>query len=425
MVKLFCFVLLFSILSLLLIANTALAQSFLNGKLTTSLSLAPGKSCELVHGSVICEDAKAEAEPALILFNTLFDLSFPKLLGGPLDVARSITEFLHPGYPCSGLTFQAFILRATIAEIASLEQTIIFSPNMVLYTLENYSTRWFGEQYPNITFRRLISKLDISLVGLTVNTKLLVDDWVDQPQSPSNTHAGLVIDVSGVTVEESKVSLTTRFGAKEGVVCFGNCIGPLKLIPDPVQTDFQFEEMVIVAENIEFYEADITLSGKLSALSGFRGITLTAMRTWEDILDSRLTLSSSFMTTSALNLIFGGLSLVWDSDPFTFSISFDSTFDPAVALKTVQFQTELPGAIDTDFSSQMVFGQLLNLDLAIPTGEKTTFKAAFRFLKKDSGYDFHAGAFILDKKGDPISFTVYYLFKPNVSIAHLESELEF
>jgi len=167
-------------LAYILLAPLAEGEPAFEGTLKTGLSIAT-RDCKVEYGSIVCTDIPAEEDETPMFFETLLDLKFSDVLGPGGDI-RSISEIYHPYTPYSGLTFQAFTAETLLGEIASVENQIVFSPNIILYTTPDKRTEWYGETFESLAFRRYKSSIEFGLVGLTANAQLILDNWQDEPE---------------------------------------------------------------------------------------------------------------------------------------------------------------------------------------------------------------------------------------------------
>ena len=289
--------LILSISVLLFCTTPAVGETVLEGKLKSGLSTAT-RNCKVEYGSIVCTEVPEEEDITPWFFESLLDVELSNVFGPRGDI-RSISQVYHPYTPYSGLTFQAFTGETLLGEIASLENQIIFSPNIILFTSPDKRTEWYGANFPSLAFRRYQSSLEFGLIGLTANSTLILDNWQDEPEDRPNINTGLIFKLTGETDEEVQLGLEARFGAKEGVTCFGNCLGPLKLQQIAMQDGSGFEELLFSADNMSFEEVDLQLSAKFSSDNGFDALTLTGTRTW-DLDGYGVTLSSSLFASSSL-----------------------------------------------------------------------------------------------------------------------------
>ncbi|MBS3737241.1 hypothetical protein KGY72_08750 [Candidatus Bipolaricaulota bacterium] len=406
----------------LLIAPLAGGDPALEGTLKTGLSIAT-RDCKVEYGSIVCSEIPEEEDETPMFFESLLDMELSDIFGPGGDI-RSISEIYHPYTPYSGLTFQALTSETLLGEIASMENQIVFSPNIILYTTPDKRTEWYGDTFENLAFRRYKSSLEFGLVGLTANTTLILDNWQDEPENQPDINTGLIIEISGETDEEILLEAEARIGAKEGVTCFGNCLGPLKLQEIAIQESIGFEEFLFSADNFSFCEVDLSLSGKFSSDNGFNGMTVRGTRTW-DLNGSKVTLASSLSVTAVAFVPFG-TSVTWSGDPFVISIFFDETYKLSNASKSLQFNPDLRD-LEIDglkFGGQALLDQQLNLNLTIPT-DPVDFTAGLRFEHENKFYSLNSGILSAQLDQDSFGAKIILAFRENSKIIKIETELEF
>lgn len=401
-----------------------MAATELEGELETGLSIA-SRNCKVEYGSIVCQElTEEEKEERPYFFESLLDLDLSGLLG-QRDSFRSISQFYHPYTPTSGLVFQGFTFESLVGEIASLEGQLLFSPDLVIYTSPDKRTNWYGETFSQPTFRRFKSNLEFGLVGLTADTTLYLDNWQKEPEDEPNIQSGIVFQLSGETDEEVDLGMEARLGVKEGVTCYGNCLGPLKLQQLAVQQGSGFEEFLFSADNMNIGEVDLSLSGKFSSDNGFDGFTLNGSRTWDyDGLDIRF--SSSLAVTSSAFLPFSGTSISFSGEPLSLSLFFDDSYELANASQSLQFNPDVSelGIDGLSLGGQALLGKQLSINLSLPT-DPVDFSGAFRFDYQDGIYDFYAGILKAGFDQSPFGASAILAFRENSSILKLESKLEF
>ncbi len=412
-----------TLILLLLWLPSVRGETTLEGELVTGLSLA-SRNCKLEDGSFLCNDVQEDG-PVPYFFESLLELEFNGVFG-PGDELKSISEFYHPYTPFSGLTFQGFTAETLIGEIASLEGELIFSPNIILYTTPDRRTESYGATFPRLTFRRFKSTVEFELAGLTANTTLLLDNWQDKPEEKPKIQSGLILKFTTETKEEVQLESETRIGVKDGVTCFGNCIGPLKLQQNAVQEDNGFEEFLVSADNFSVNDIDLNLSGKLSSDAGFNFLSLRGSRTLE-YTGFDVTVSSSLAVTRETFLPFAGTSITWSADPLIFSLRFDESYSLENATQTVQFNPDLAEVFkieELNFGSQALLGKQINVNLTVPT-DPVDFTAALRFGNEDGPYVLNSGILSAKYDGDPFGASGILAFRGNSRILKLETELDF
>jgi len=416
--------LLFFILILFLFSPFLDAEPILEGEIKAGLSVG-SKDCKLESGSIICSGTSDEGEGFIpYFFETLVDVNLSGLLG-PGDNIRSVSEFYHPYTPYSGLTFQGLTYETLVGEIASLEGEVIFSPNIILYTTPDRRTDWYGATFPTLAFRRYRSSIKFSLVGLTADTTLIVENWQDKPEDPENIQSGVIFELSGETEDEVELGMKARFGAKEGVTCFGNCLGPLKLQQVALQEGMGFEEFVFSVDDLPIQELHLSLSGGFSSDHGFNGLALRGSKTWEcDQFD--FTLSSSLSVTSNTFLPFAGTSMTWSADPIIFSVYFDESFQLKNAAKSLQVTPDVSelGIEGLNLSGQGLLGEKLNISITIPT-DPVDFTTAVRLGYEDGFYRPQSGLLRCVLTGDPFSAIATVAVRGDSRVFRLETEMEF
>ncbi|MBS3736686.1 hypothetical protein KGY72_05915, partial [Candidatus Bipolaricaulota bacterium] len=257
------------------------------------------------------------------------------------------------------------------------------------------------------------------------NTTLILDNWQDEPENQPDINTGLIIEISGETDEEILLEAEARLGAKEGVTCFGNCLGPLKLQQVAVQKSIGFEEFLFSADNFSFREVDLSLSGKFSSDNGFNGMTVRGTRTW-DLNGSKVTFASSLSVAPRAFVPFAGTSVTWSGEPFGISIFFDETYKLRNASKSLQFNPDLSDSeIDgLKFGGQALLDQQLNLNLTVPT-DPVDFTAGLRFEHENKFYNLSSGILSARLDQDPFGAKVILAFRENSRIIKIETELEF
>ncbi len=417
-------ILLFLLSVSILFSYTTLAgEVVLEGELKSGLSIAT-RNCKVEYGSIVCTEVPEEENTTPYFFESLLDLELSNLFG-PFSDVRSISEFYHPYTPSSGLTFQAFTGDTLLGEIASLENQVIFSPNIIIYTSPDKRTEWYGETFSNLAFRRYKSSLEFGLVGLTATSTLILDNWQDEPEDRPNINTGLIFELTGETDEEVQLGFEARIGAKEGVTCFGNCLGPLKLQQIAIQEDNGFEEFLFSADNIAFREVDLSLSGKFSSDNGFNGLTLNGTRSW-DLDGYGVSFSSSLLVSPTAFVPFAGTTVTWTADPLALSVSFDESYKLANASQSLQFNPDLSdvGVEGLNFGGQALLGQQLNLNLTVPT-DPLEFTAGLRFENEDGPYNLNSGILSARFDGDPFGVKAIMAFRENSRIIKIETELKF
>lgn len=411
------------LLVLFVISPVGRAKVSLEGTWTSSLSTATS-DCRVESGSVVCTGTAKGNDTSPYFFESLLDLKVSRLLGHR-DKLRSISQFYHPYTPYSGLAFQAFTARTLIGEIASLEGTAIFSPNIIIYTTPDRRTEWYGEDFSRLAFRRLKSTLEFELVGTTARSTLILDDWKDEMDGNPNTNYGLMFEVSGQTENEVNVKGEARLGVKKGATCFGNCLGPLKLQRQAVQDNFIFEEFLISAKNFSFGEVNLNLSSKFTSDHGFNHLSLSGTRTWP-LNGSRVKLSSSWIVTSNTLRPFAGTSLAWTSEPLSLSLHFDETFKLKKTQQILQFNPDL-SELDIDglnLGSNAFLGKRITLKLSVPT-DPVEFSSALRFSNENGKYNLSSGILRAELEGDPFGVDFSLAFREGSRIIKIETELAF
>ncbi|MFP4646375.1 MAG: hypothetical protein ACLFN4_01990 [Candidatus Acetothermia bacterium] len=323
------------------------------------------------------------------------------------------------------MTFQAFSLESLIGEIMALEQELIFSPNIILYTFADKRAESYGATFPRLSFRRYKSSVEFALAGLTAEADLLLDNWKDEPEDDLEVNSGMIFKLSGATSQEVNLAAEARFGAREGVTCFGNCLGPRKLQQLAVQRDNGFEEFVISADNFPFPELDLNLSSRLSSDRGFEGLNLRGSRSW-DYRGGTITCSSSLSLSPRAFVPFAGTSITWNSEPFVLTLYFDDTFRWKNTLQSLQFNPDLSGADieGIQIAGDSLLNQQLNLNLTIPT-DSVDLAAAFRGIYEDEGYRLGSGLLSIKTDPKPLGFKVILAFREDSQILKVESQFKF
>ena len=407
---------------LLLFSFLSAGEVTFEGQLKTSLSIA-SSNCKVVNGSIICSEFE-ENGTTPYFYENLLDMKISNALK-PLNKVRSISEFYHPYAPFSGLTFQAFTAEGLLGEIASLESQVIFSPNIILYTMPDKRTESYGGNFPRLAFRRFMSSTEFGLVGITADATLLLDNWQNEPQSPPDIRTGLIFTVSGELKNEVSLEMETKIGAKEGVTCFGNCLGPLKLQENTVQKGFDFEEFKASMDNLTFREVDLSLSSKFSSDNGFDNFVVNGSKTCE-YKGADITLSSSLVVTPNTFLPFAGTSITCSIEPFVFSAYFDETYQLRNAAKSMQFNPDMSeSSIEGfDYSGQAIPGQFITFNLTLPT-DPVNFTGIFRFENDEGTYGLSSGVFRADLDQDFFGVTGTLAFRENSKVFKIETELDF
>lgn len=381
------------------------------------------KDCKVETGSIICTETPEE-EVTPYFFETVLDMNLSEVFG-PRDNIRSISEFYHPYTPYSGLTFQAFTYETLLGEIASFEEMMIFSPNIILYTTADRRSEWYGETFPNLAFRRHKSTIEFGLVGLTAKTTLITDNWQDKPEDEPDIQSGLIFKLSGQTKQEIELGLEARLGAKEGVTCFGNCLGPLKLQQVALQKGIGFEECELSLDNFPLETVDLHLSTNFSSDHGFDSLTINGSKTWEyEHFD--FTLASGLAVTSEAFVPFKGTSLTWIADPIVLSVYFDESFQLANAAKSLQLAPDVSGlGIEgLNLNSQCLLGEKLNISVSIPT-HPVDVTTSLRLNYNSGIYELDSGVITAELPADPLSMKATLAFRGVSRIVQIEGKLDF
>ncbi|MEF8726165.1 MAG: hypothetical protein V5A83_04445 [Candidatus Bipolaricaulota bacterium] len=418
-------VLIFIIFSFLVFTRipSTCEETTLEGELTTGLSLA-SSNCKVVRGSIVCSNEPDGDDFTPYFYEQLLDLKVSGFFG-PIGEVRSISEFYHPYAPFSGLTFQGFTAETLLGEIASVSGELIFAPNIIIYTSPDKRTDSFGGNFSGLAFRRYKSTVEFGLVGLTAAATLILDNWQDEPEDPPEIKPGLIFKVAGEMDNEVEVELETRFGAKGGVTCFGNCLGPLKLQQIAIQDDVGFEEFLFSADDIFFEEVGLRLSGKFSSDNGFNGLTISGTRTW-DLDGYGITLSSNLFVSPTAFVPFTGTTVTWTANPFIFSVSFDESYKLENASQSLQFNPDLSevGIEGLSFGSQALLDQQLNFNITVPT-DPVEFTAGLRFENENGPYNFNSGILSARLDVSPFEFQAILAFRENSRIIKIETKFEF
>ena len=408
---------------MVILPTMSYGQVKLEGELTTGLSLA-SSDCKVVKGSIVCSDEPNGNDFIPYFFEELMDLKLTGLFGSG-DEIRSVSEFYHPYTPFSGLTFQGFTAETLVGEIASVSGEVIFAPNITLYTFSDKRTDSFGGNFHGLAFRRYKSNVEFGLVGLVADTTLILDNWQDKPDEKPEIKPGLIFKIAGEMENEVEIEMEARLGVKGGVTCFGNCLGPLKLQKNAIQSNTGFEELLISANNFSLGDVELDLSSKFSIDNGFNSLTLSGSRTW-DYRGTEIKLASSLLITTDTFMPFRGLSVVWTADPIILSFYFDETYQLENASQQVQFNPEFNdlNIEGFNFSGQALLADQISLNLTIPT-DPVDLTAAFRFIYENGRYNFNSSLFRAQLPGSPFSIEGIFAFRGESRIVKLESKLEF
>lgn len=398
----------------------------MDGTLKTGFSLA-SRDCKVEYGSVVCSDLSEEESKFTPYFlEGLLDVNISGLFG-PGDDFGILTEVYHPYTPYSGITFQAFSHKTLVGELATFEGEGIFSPNIILYTTPDKRTEWYGATFESLAFRRYKSSIEFGLVGLTADTTIILDNWQDEPEDKPDIQTGLIFEVSGETQKEVEINMETRMGVRDGVTCFGNCIGPRKLQQLAVQQGMGFEEFLLSVDNFPLEVVDLNLSGLFSTDNGLDNFTLTGYKTWE-YGGGDVSLNTSVVMTPSAFIPLAGTSLTWTAEPFSLTFLFDETFKLENTTQSLRLNPDVSdlGVEGLSLSSQSLLGKQLNVSLTVPTNP-VDFTAGIRFAYQEE-YEFYgleSGIITAQLNGDPFSAKAIYAFRDNSRVFKLETELKF
>jgi hypothetical protein len=241
----------------------------------------------------------------LVLSELQADVSISNLLGGgPLNTLRSLSEFSSPSIFKTNWSFQALDAQVSLGDLLLLKQTLIFAPDIVQYFSQTHSAKAAGFLSPTLLLRKVISTFELVLVGTTLDTTLLIDDLRETPTDPAMLVAGLRVEALFKAIGDATVSSKMRFGLKDGVECFGNCVSnlPFKIVEDAVSGGLTFEDWSTSIMGLSVSGFGASVSALMDGVSGFVGAEVD--------VDRKLNLFGTDATTSASLIILPNMSVL-------------------------------------------------------------------------------------------------------------------